>query len=294
MKGSSLLSFLVATSSSIPVFAQECLLDYGHDDLNELRLNDDYRIAYLEYGSGEPVVLIHGALSDYRVWQHQIEALRRDYRVIAPSLRLSFPNSLSRSPSTPAAETWSNTDDVIELIEQLTDGRVHLIGHSAGGAFALDVAVRRPDLLRSLVLEEPAVFTGERPPEMQSLFASVIEQIGRGETKVAVRDFMNFVSGPGYFDSQSAACQQMLTENAATISIAALGQVLPDTTCAAAGTVQTPVLYIQGAISPRRDSPFEACLPPHDSVTISDASHGVHTDSPGEFNEAVRAFVGRH
>src|SRR5262245_50483921 len=117
MKGLSLSSLVVATSLSIPVFAQQCRLDYGQEDLKELRLSDDYRIAYLEYGTGEPVVLIHGALSDYRIWLHQIEDLRRDYRVIALSLRASFPNSLSRSPNTPAAETWSDADDVIELLE---------------------------------------------------------------------------------------------------------------------------------------------------------------------------------
>ena len=291
MKGSSLLSFVVATSLSIPIVAQECRLDYGQGDLNELRLSDDYQLAYLEYGSGEPVVLIHGALSDYRVWLHQVEDLRRNYRVIALSLRASFPNSLSRAPNTPAAAAWSDADDVIELIEHLAAGRVHLIGHSAGGAVALNIAVRRPDLLRTLILEEPAVFTDEQPPETQSWFVNIIEQIGRGEARAAVRDFINFVSGAGNFESQSEDCQRMLIENAATLS---LRGVLPVTTCATAGTVQAPVLYIRGEISPRRDSPFEACLPPHDSVTISDASHGVHTDNPREFNVAVGGFISTH
>ena len=294
MNGLSLLSLVVATSLSTSALAQECRLDYGQKDLNHLRLSDDYQIAYLEYGSGEPVVLIHGALSDYRVWLHQIEDLRRDYLVIAPSLRASFPNSLSLSPNTPAAEPWSNTDDVIELIEHLAVGRVHLIGHSGGGAHALDIAVRRPDLLRSLTLAEPALDISEPPPEILNFFATVSEKIGRGETQAAVRDFMNFASGPGYFDSLSAACQQMLTENAATISITALGQVLPDTTCATAGTVKTPILYIQGESSPLKDSPFKECLPPHESLTITNVSHSVHTDKPREVNEAVRDFVGRH
>jgi pimeloyl-ACP methyl ester carboxylesterase len=291
MNGSSLLSFVVATSLSIPVFAQECRLDYGQEDLNELRLGDAYQLSYLEYGSGEPVVLIHGALSDYRVWWHQIEDLRRNYRVIAPSLRAAFPNSLSRWPNTPAAAAWSDADDVIELIEHLAADRVHLIGHSAGGAVALNIAVRRPDLLRTLILEEPAVFTVEQPPETQSWFASIIEQIGRGEATAAVRDFINVVSGVGNFESQSDDCQQMLIANAATLSVRG---VLAATTCATAGTVQAPVLYIQGEISPRRDSPFEECLPLHDSVTISEASHGVHIDKPREFNRAVRGFISRH
>jgi pimeloyl-ACP methyl ester carboxylesterase len=279
---------------SISALAQECQPDYWKENLKELRQTDEYQLAYLDYGFGEPVVLIHGALSDYRVWLHQIEDLRRDYHVISPSLRISFPNSLSRSPNTPAAETWSNTEDVIELIEHLGVGRVHLVGHSGGGAVALDVAVRRPDLLRSLILAEPALGTGEPPPEIQTLFAGVAAQIGRGETKAAVRDFMTFASGPGYFDSLSAECQQMLTDNAATIAVVALSQVLPDTTCAAAGTVQAPVLYIQGETSPLRDSPFKECLPPHESVTIPNVSHSVHTDDPRRFNEAVRDFVGRN
>jgi pimeloyl-ACP methyl ester carboxylesterase len=290
MKGSSLLSLVVITSLSVPAFSQECRLDYGREDLSELRLNDDYRLAYLAYGSGEPVVLIHGALSDYRDWQHLVDGLRGDYHVIAPSLRASFPNSMSHSPNMPAADIWSDAGDVIDLIETCR-GWLHLVGHSLGGAIALDIAVRRPDLLRTLVLEEPASVQGERSPQMQSLFASVIEQIGRGETKAAARDFMNFVSGPGYFDSQSPECQHMLTENAATISI---GQQPPSTTCADAGMVQTPILYVTGERSPLRDSPLEACLPQHDSVTISDASHGAHSDNPREYTEAVRDFIRKY
>jgi pimeloyl-ACP methyl ester carboxylesterase len=285
MKGSSLLSLVLVTSLSAPVFSQECRLDYGQKDLSEVRLSDGYGLAYLAYGSGVPLVLIHGVLSDYRDWQHLVDGLRGDYRVIAPSLRASFPNSST------VADAWSDADDVIELIERLDVGRVHLVGHSLGGAIALNIAVRRPDLLRALVLEEPASVEGERSPEMQSLFDRVIEQIGRGETEAATRDFLNFVSGPGYFDSQSAACRRMLTQNAATLSI---GQLPPRTTCADARMVQAPILYVTGERSPRRTSPLKACLPQHDSVTISNASHGAHSDNPREYTDAVRDFIRKH
>jgi pimeloyl-ACP methyl ester carboxylesterase len=285
MKGSSLLSLVLVTSLSAPVFSQECRLDYGQKDLSELRLSDGFSLAYLAYGSGEPLVLIHGVLGDYRDWQHLVEGLRGDYHVIAPSLRASFPNSST------VADAWSDADDVIELIERLDVGKVHLVGHSLGGAIALNIAVRRPDLLRTLVLEEPASVEGERSPEMQSLFDRVIQQIGRGETEAATRDFLNFVSGPGYFDSQSAACRRMLLQNVATLSI---GQLPPRTTCADAGMVQTPILYVTGERSPRRTSPLKACLPQHDSATISNASHGAHSDNPREYTDAVRDFIRKH
>ena len=292
MKGLSLLSLVVVTSLNAPVFSQGCRLDYGQKDLSELSLSDGYRLAYLAYGSGEPLVLVHGVLSDYRDWQHLVEGLRGDYRVIALSLRASFPNAMSGASNARVADAWSDADDVIEFIERLDLGRVHLVGHSLGGAIALNIAVRRPDLLRSLVLEEPAFLVeGKRSPGMDRLFASVSEQIFRGETTAATRDFMNFVSGPGYFDSQSLDCQRMLTQNVATLSI---GQPPPATTCADAGVLQTPILYVTGERSPRAASPLQACLPPHHAATISNASHGAHSDNPREYAEVVRDFVLKH
>jgi pimeloyl-ACP methyl ester carboxylesterase len=47
---------------------------------------------YLEEGSGPPVVLVHGSVSDYREWHMQMAPLARHYRVIAYSRRYHWPN----------------------------------------------------------------------------------------------------------------------------------------------------------------------------------------------------------
>src|SRR5882762_740528 len=48
---------------------------------------------YVDLGSGPPVILVHGSMSDYREWSPQMEALAKHHRVIAYSRRYHWPNS---------------------------------------------------------------------------------------------------------------------------------------------------------------------------------------------------------
>jgi hypothetical protein len=50
-----------------------------------------YPMAYVENGSGRPLIMVHGALSDYRTWSAQMEPLGKSNRAIAVSLRHYFP-----------------------------------------------------------------------------------------------------------------------------------------------------------------------------------------------------------
>ena len=63
-------------------------------------------LEYRENGSGEPVVMVHGALSDHRIWQVQREALGQKYRAISYSLRYQWPGA----PAPPNAEQPFATD----------------------------------------------------------------------------------------------------------------------------------------------------------------------------------------
>lgn len=47
----------------------------------------------VEQGVGDPLVFVHGDLSDHRTWSAQVAALAADYRVIAYSRRYHFPNA---------------------------------------------------------------------------------------------------------------------------------------------------------------------------------------------------------
>jgi non-heme chloroperoxidase len=115
-------------------------------------------LAYVQSGCGQPVVLIHGSLADYRYWEQseQIVRLAQQYRVIAYSRRYNHPNRNSpdgvHSPMVEAA-------DLRGLLKALDTGKVHLVGHSYGAYTALAFALEYPELVRSVVLAEPPLIS---------------------------------------------------------------------------------------------------------------------------------------
>jgi non-heme chloroperoxidase len=110
---------------------------------------------YVDIGSGPPVILIHGSMSDYREWSKQMDALAKHHRVIAYSRRYHWPNS---PPGKDADATVPRqAEDLAGIIKSLGLGPSTLVGHSYGGAVAVFFALQHPELVRALVLLEPPV-----------------------------------------------------------------------------------------------------------------------------------------
>jgi pimeloyl-ACP methyl ester carboxylesterase len=121
-------------------------------------------------GSGDPVLLLHGGLSDSDLLLDPLEpALADRFRVVAFDRR-----GHGRTADTDAPFHYDDmATETIAVIDELIGARSHLVGWSDGGNVALLVALRRPDLIRSLVLigsnyhfdsAEPAESTGSGPP----------------------------------------------------------------------------------------------------------------------------------
>jgi pimeloyl-ACP methyl ester carboxylesterase len=112
------------------------------------------RLEYAEAGRGEPLILVHGSLEDLRIWRRQVEPFSARYRVIAYSRRYHHPNA-APGAGDPAYTAALHAADLTGLIEALNLGPAHLVTSSFGGCVALQMAVRRSELVRSLVLAEP-------------------------------------------------------------------------------------------------------------------------------------------
>src|ERR1700712_1529837 len=94
-----------------------------------LRVNE-YDFAYRESGEGEPLVLLHGHISDYRAWNDLEPKLATRFHVYNYSRRFAWPNEPikddERSP-------WEQDAlDLAAIIEKLDIGPVHILANSSG------------------------------------------------------------------------------------------------------------------------------------------------------------------
>jgi len=123
----------------------------------------------LHGSQGEPLVLAHGYTGDLSDWRHQVAAFAATHRVLVMDHR-----GHGRSQALPERSAYTidrMTDDLEALIAYLGFERVHLVGHSMGGAIAQELALRRPSWLRSLTLEDTGpAFEIMRKPAVASLF----------------------------------------------------------------------------------------------------------------------------
>lgn len=106
------------------------------------------RTWYDERGSGEPLVLLHPGGADARAWTANLDAFAARFRVFTPDRR-----GHGRTPDVPGPMTYDlMAADTVAFLEQVVAGPAHLVGCSAGAVVALHAALRRPDLVRRLVL----------------------------------------------------------------------------------------------------------------------------------------------
>jgi pimeloyl-ACP methyl ester carboxylesterase len=253
---------------------------------------------YLDVGSGPTVILVHGSISDFREWSHQMAPLAQRYRVIAYSRRYHWPNA---SPTSDADATLERqAEDLAAIMGALKIGSAHVVGHSYGGATALFLARRHPELVRTLVLAEPAVggVLGELPKddpiyeEGRSVRAEVKEAFADGSAERIVRTYAARVA-PGEFENAPREAREMFLANVAAFRLD-FGSPRPAFTCDDAGRIAVPALVIAGSRSAmglqRIAETLARCL----KTGSLGATHWMESDHPQAFNEAVLSFLERH
>ncbi|WP_280316099.1 alpha/beta fold hydrolase [Nocardia abscessus] len=102
--------------------------------------------------TGPVVLALHGVTGHGKRWEDLATRHLPDVRVLAPDLR-----GHGRSTSLPPWNFETIVDDLVDLVTTEADGPVVVVAHSFGGACALHLAHRHPDLVRKLVLLDPAI-----------------------------------------------------------------------------------------------------------------------------------------
>jgi pimeloyl-ACP methyl ester carboxylesterase len=237
--------------------------------------------AWLEAGSGPPLVLIHGAGGSAELWQPQLDGLAGVARVVAPDLPGHGPLGGRGKPSVAAYAEWLGG-----FLGALGEEPPVLVGHSMGGAVAQTLALARPERLAGLVL----VSTGARLRVLARIVDLLRQHPREGQSLIQDLSF-----GAAAPRECVELVDRVLREAAPLVT---LGDYLAcdrfDARDRLAG-VRTPTLVVTGAedrLTPLRYGRFLAeTIPGARLLEIPGAGHFPQLEQPAALNLAIRGFL---
>ncbi|WP_018130857.1 alpha/beta fold hydrolase [Effusibacillus pohliae] len=191
------------------------------------------RMYYEQAGRGEhTLLLIHGNVASSRWWDRVWEALAERYAVVRMDLRGC---GRSDQPGN-GYNVPQYSEDVRALVRKLGLGRVIVVGHSMGGAIAMDMAVAEPECVQAMVLVNPAPAEGIVTPEerkplieqmirdrnlMKMALAAVVPTAAQGEFfERLVDDAM--IAGPTIIPNYTSLGQADYRDRLAHVNVPAL------------------------------------------------------------------------
>ena len=262
-------------------------------------------MSYLDEGTGQPVVFVHGAAGDLRAWAPVRAEITGSYRFIAPTLRyFGTGDWLDQGEK---FSVGTHADDVAALIRALDIEPVHLVGWSYGANVAIAAALADPDAVRSLILFEPALPSMIQEGEagnaardaMERMFGPATAAVEAGDAETATRLLVEgvFQLPPGGFESQPREIRTMQLDNARSVPL--LWSAPPwDVSCDMLKELDRPVLIVHGAKSnaywPHIAAAMDACLPRAEVAALPGVTHDGPVRDPEGFATMIEDFVAKH
>jgi pimeloyl-ACP methyl ester carboxylesterase len=251
---------------------------------------DGTPIAYWSSGSGPPMLLVHGGMSDHRRW--------RIPPYLEPDRTVHVMDRRGRGESGDGPD-WSldqEVHDVVAVVEQIAGDAgmpVDLLGHSLGGLLALRAAARTRQV-RRLVLYEPAVSEPPQPPELLDRMGDLIDA---GQSDEAVTLMMREVVHMPEHEIAALQSQPSWPARVATAPTLPreLGVWLVWNPQEEAAAVTVPTLVLVGGDSPEdiRGAALTVAdaLPASRVVVLEGQQHVADQFIPEQFAALVRDFL---
>ncbi|PTL84418.1 alpha/beta fold hydrolase [Vitiosangium sp. GDMCC 1.1324] len=250
------------------------------------------RLHYELQGDGFPVVLLHGGLLDLRMWDGQAGPLARHFTTLRYDLR-GFGKTQA-----PLGQPYAGHEDLRALLDHFSMDRVHVIGHSLGGRFALDFALAFPERVSCLVLVAPGINGAPPSPEEFSWYMSLLGS-GREKDPQAVLEAWlgsDYLAAAMARPDLAPVVRQWTLDNQGSLSAGAhLAQALEPTAHTRLEQVLSPTLIVVGD----KDNPamlrnaeeLARRVPAPTLVTLPGVGHLPNLERPGDFNRAVLDFL---
>jgi len=258
-----------------------------------------------EHGAGEPLILVHGAVGDFRSWEGVVAAFATRYRVITYSRRGHHPNPAPLNGEPYTAD--GHTADLMALVAACGGGPVRLLGHSYGGSLCAGLAAVRPDLVRCLVLAEPSLFSlilnhplgAAALDQTAALTGPVVPLLRKGEREQALRQFLTSVLGADGCARLSDRVLQVMLDNVNTLE-PMLNGMREGTlfTAGHAALIRAPTLLVEGEQTTtlfRTTMEILAhALPEAQRVMMPKVGHALHLEDPDTFSQVALEFLAQH
>lgn len=249
-------------------------------------------LCYHIYGSGPPLILVHGLGFDHSAWGPQIPALSRDYQVIVYDVR---GHGRSEAPDQPySIELFA--DDLHFLLRFLGLRNSYLLGLSMGGRIILQFALKYGGEAKALIVADAQ---SETPPASQERFrmlAQMAREQGMAQT-AEVFFSLPFMEHLAVFNPEAYRREKAAFQTRSPVGFAraclAIAQMKPLTE--RLSEIQCPTLALAG----EKDEPYlpyieiyAQRIPCCRKVILPRAGHVSNLENPEAFNEAVMDFLG--
>jgi pimeloyl-ACP methyl ester carboxylesterase len=251
-----------------------------------------FDLYYEEEGEGIPIMLIPPAGSTSSTWGSVTSELARLGRVIAYDRR-----GYARSGGEPVRSMPTHTADAAALLEHVGAEPAVVVGTSAGAAIAVDLAVRRPDLVRVVVAHEfPWQFTRHLPtaPQLHSLFKiGSFALLGRPADAVEalLRSAYSYRDGGSAWDAFPEEWRLIARGNARPALADFRNSIRSYPSATELASIEVPVRCTYGARSPDSMSRLvrllAAAIPTGRVHEIEGAGHAAPFDAPTNFVQVI-------
>lgn len=260
----------------------------GAADINGTKLY--YEVA----GEGFPLVMVHAAIADHRMWDAQLEALAEHFRVVRYDQRGFGQSPLGAGP-------FSYRDDLRELLRFLQIPRAFLMGCSMGGSTVIDFALEYPEQTAG-VITVCGGMSGFPYEEEEVPFEKEMDEAEKAGNIELAAEYSTRI----WFDSQHRTPEQMdpdlralvidMTRLALLQNVDPSQVIRPDVSAYdRLDQLKTPLLAITGdldvqGIQDVADT-LSAVVPGAKKVVLSGAAHLPNMERPQEFNQLVLSFL---
>lgn len=255
------------------------------------------KLQYHHYGSGEPVVILHGLFGLSDNWVTHAKRLAEKYSVFLPDLR-----NHGRSPHSPTFNYHAMADDIFEFIEDHELKNSILIGHSMGGKVAMQFALQNPDMVSKLIVID---ISPVKYPDRDAHFDIISAMMSINFEAVHSREEVSEVLATRIPQN---ATRQFILKNLYRKTKTTfdwrlnLQSISNNMDLIFAGieseeSYDKPALFIKGERSDyikEEHLPFiEKLFPNYELQSIKGAGHWIHVDAPDEVCTLFSNFLGK-